>query len=778
MDQLDDAHTPSPPPPPSSLTTASPLEIPEVIATVFSWLDDDTINQSVILVCRQWFAWNHHRIFRDFYWNSARSREELETDMLSRFLLFEGGPNRLFCHVRYSFGDPHVDKWRDLGAALTEGRPLRRHVLEMGDAQEPQEQQQGSRETSTEESESGNDERGDDRVDSRRRLKEENEHCGIRYLTITGRLQLDSYMWSILSGLNTLTSLTVKVDSCGWMSLPLIFRSCPQLESLHIETTAWVSIPGSSWMEEDEGERRPQESQAQPQTQAGPGTEPGAGTGLHPQQHQQLLGPLVLRSLVLRNVQFDQRALETFLPAAPLLHRLQIAVWLPHLSHPNRNDFDRIIQLVRTHCSLIKTFHFSYQGLHLLRAAPEDMNAVLELCPRMTECMISAPHFTPELIPRITQDVLTTLEIIGAECSGLHDYLCSAAATHLRHLKAGRTRFPYENMDIWLRSSNGFFPLKGITGGVPGQGQGHGAGSESGSGQGDGQGQRHGQSWWKRRREGRSVWTCRGLLTLHLAIANTSNNPRASRIVFGYISRVCPHLRELEICGPEGIKMDRKIRPTPLCMSLEGGFCLLARLKDLERVFVGIVGVDLNLKRTDLEWMVGACESGGRGGGGGGGGRKVVGSKVQIKNVTERFATKGWNALLKHEKEQESARDHNYQQCTSRIYGDEEQERDCTTIANKQDAELEKSLQDLGLLKDVVHLLQELDSIAASPTSAGRGERCWPFLRRMAVYSGDRQGETFEKEYERLVGGAEEKDGNGLLAGIRSLVGYLAAGMS
>ncbi|KAG0380863.1 hypothetical protein BGX24_004073 [Mortierella sp. AD032] len=405
MDQLDEentdtAHTSSPPPPPSPLTTASPLEIPEVMATVFSWLDDDTINQSVILVCRQWFAWNHHRIFRDFYWNSARSREELETDMLS------------------SFGDPHVDKWRDLGAALTEGRPLRRHVPEVGDAQETQEQQQGSRETSTEVSESGNGERGNDRVDSRRRLKEENEHCGIRYLTITGRLQLDSYMWSILSGLNNLTSLTVKVDSCGWVSLPLIFRSCPQLESLHIETTAWVSIPGSSWMEEDEGERRPQESQAQPQNQAGPGTEPGTGTGLHPQQHLELLGPLVLRSLVLRNVLFDQRALETFLPTAPLLHRLQIAVWLPHLSHPNRNDFDRLIQLVRTHCSHIKTFHFSYHGLHLLRAAPEDMNAVLELCPRMTECMISAPHFTPELIPRITQDVLTTLEIIGAECSG------------------------------------------------------------------------------------------------------------------------------------------------------------------------------------------------------------------------------------------------------------------------------------------------------------------------------------------------------------------------
>ncbi|KAF9121286.1 hypothetical protein BGW39_010648 [Mortierella sp. 14UC] len=109
-----------------------------------------------------------------------------------------------------------------------------------------------------------------------------------------------------------------------------------------------------------------------------------------------------------------------FLSSAPLLHRLQVANWLPYLSRPKRSDFARLLQLVQTRCLHLQIFHFSYQGQHTIHNIPEDMNAVLMFWPRMPELMISTPHFTPEFVQSLSvrnDDVLTTLEIVGEDCS-------------------------------------------------------------------------------------------------------------------------------------------------------------------------------------------------------------------------------------------------------------------------------------------------------------------------------------------------------------------------
>ncbi|KAF9143018.1 hypothetical protein BG015_000575 [Linnemannia schmuckeri] len=744
----------------SSLTSSlSALEIPEIMANVFGWLDDETANRTLILVCRQWYVWNRHRIFRDLYWNSDQTQEDLETSVLSRLVC---EPNRLFCHIRVRYGDldSALDKWRQLVAALAWADPLKRHVRDMEGAPGEDDIRSG----------------GEEKDSRREREVEEDDAVGVvgtssregtskpdddgnrvlRHLTITGIVQFDSHMWQILSGLSYLTSLTVKVDSCGWVSMHNILNSCRYLEDLHLETTTWVSIPGSNWLVGDEGEGEDEDHHL------------SSMEGQPAQRRRLQTGPLALRSLVLRNAQFDQRALEAFLPFVPFLYRIQVAVWLPYLSRPSHGDRERLCQLLRTNCPLVRVFHFSYQGLHVIRTAPEDMDPVFDLCPRMTDWMISAVHFTPSLIKRFPQDVLTTLEIIGADCKHLHAYLCTT--THLQHLRAPRTRFPYEHMDIHLRSTEGY----PHTGGVRGSGY---------------EGEDQHQSVQDVAATVAKVWACRGLLTLKLAFSHMSNQPQASRIVFGYISRVCPQLQDLEICGPEGVRMDRKIRPTPMCMTLEGGFCLLSRLKRLERLCVGIVMLDLKLKDVDLAWIKG--ERGGSDGGGGGSevlllsGSKVrprSGSTTSIKSIK-----KGWSTLLRREKEQELTRVQNFGQWVDSSPGDGGYGgvgKVAKTESGQSDTELEQSLQHLGLLEDVVLLLKEIDT-NNNHSNINPGSKCWPNMRRMSIYSGNSLGESLEREYGRLLKASEqntkekekEKGGGGLLAGIRSFVGSLV-GMS
>lgn len=742
----------------SSSFPLSALEIPEIMANIFEYLDDEEVNRTLILVCRQWYVWNQERVFRDLYWNSDQTLEELEGGVLSK-LGRKMAPNRLFCHVRIRYGDSDsaLEKWRQLVAALAWVDSVRRLVLATEDVQKDGDGRSGGGgEKNIVERDAGEDGAVDVVGGARREgssREKDFRHRVIRHLTITGIAQFDSHMWQILSGLSHLVSLTVKVDSCGWVSMHNILNSCLHLENLHLETTTWVSIPGTNWLVgedgEDDDDYRLSSLEGQPA-----------------RLRRLQAGPLALRSLVLRNAQFDQRALEAFLPFVPFLYRIQVAVWLPYLSRPTQGTRERLCHLVRTYCPLVRVFHFSYQGLHVIRTAPEDMDPVFNLCPRMTDWMVSAVHFTTSLIEKLPQDVLTTLEIIGADCKHLHTYLCTA--THLQHLLAPRTRFPYEHMDIHLRSTDGL----PHTGGVRGSG--------------------YGRDEHRPVRDVAAtvskVWACRGLLTLKLAISHMTNQPKASRIVFGYISRVCPRLRDLEICGPEGVRMDRKIRPTPMCMTLEGGFCLLSRLKGLERLCVGIVILDLKLKDVDLAWIKG--ESGGSSSGGGlgeVGGLLLSGTKVRPRRgstASVKSIKKGWSTLLRREKEQEAERLQNILLWVDNSHGEGEHNnilgsKAVAAISRLDDAGLEKSLKHLGLLEDVILLLKEIDATSNDDTTTTLGRKCWPNMRRMSIYSGNSLGESLDREYERLVKVPEQKvkekggGGGGLFAGIRDLVGSL-----
>ncbi|KAF9097801.1 hypothetical protein BGX23_007897 [Mortierella sp. AD031] len=89
------------------------------------------------------------------------------------------------------------------------------------------------------------------------------------------------------------------------------------------------------------------------------------------------------------------------------------------------------------------------------------------------------------------------------------------------------------------------------------------------------------------------VWACRRLCTLQLYFfaEQKQNAEEDARILFGYISRVCPLLQDLAI------------QQQHLCVRLEGGLCLLSRLHRLERLSVVSSGNNSGFTKRDLVWM-------------------------------------------------------------------------------------------------------------------------------------------------------------------------------
>ncbi|KAG0378348.1 hypothetical protein BGX24_004080 [Mortierella sp. AD032] len=89
----------------------------------------------------------------------------------------------------------------------------------------------------------------------------------------------------------------------------------------------------------------------------------------------------------------------------------------------------------------------------------------------------------------------------------------------------------------------------------------------------------------------RRVWTCRNLRTLHISISaqgKGSGSHAFSLVLFGYLSRVCPRLEELNV------KMEK------IMLDDESGLCLLGRLKFLERLQIQSTS---NLRYPDVAWL-------------------------------------------------------------------------------------------------------------------------------------------------------------------------------
>ncbi|KAK3823421.1 MAG: hypothetical protein J3Q66DRAFT_425289 [Benniella sp.] len=316
---------------------------------------------------------------------------------------------------------------------------------------------------------------------------------------------------------------------------------------------------------------------------------------LDPSQRPTLPTSLELRSLTLENIGIEERSLLRLLNACwdleelRLIRLLQGWPMVPDLvpegatneslvSFSKQPFMEQIAQI----CPFLKSIHFSGgmdPSWNLRRM--ETTSQIFRLFPNVTAWSFQSSGGDSMLLKSLRtcyQNTLTSIEMLHTSVwrdrTGdlLHQYLCEAP--QLLHLRA---------IDVMFRTY--WFDLEGIL---------------------DAKGMYHGKNF-PRSAESvltkvigssiepyhRKIWACRNLQTLHLRFDARDGdyvNGERARVLFGYLSRVCPKLEELAICQPR------------LRLDLDGGFCLLSRLHELRRLSFSI-NADCRKHITGVDWM-------------------------------------------------------------------------------------------------------------------------------------------------------------------------------
>ncbi|KAG0057873.1 hypothetical protein BGZ89_001774 [Linnemannia elongata] len=142
------------------------------------------------------------------------------------------------------------------------------------------------------------------------------------------------------------------------------------------------------------------------------------------------------------------------------------------------------------------------------------------------------------------------------------------------------------------------------------------------------------------------IWLCRRLKSLRVEIQTEMENLLTSsvhsRIVFGYISRVCPYLESLEIDVPyadstAGI-LEASLYPR-LSMKLQGGLCLLAKLDRLRRLRISSERGQwtFNCEDYEVNWI--SCSP-----------------YHRMNRMFRHWTLSHWKKMREHEKQQEQTR--------------------------------------------------------------------------------------------------------------------------
>ncbi|KAG0279525.1 hypothetical protein BGZ95_000953 [Linnemannia exigua] len=247
---------------------------------------------------------------------------------------------------------------------------------------------------------------------------------------------------------------------------------------------------------------------------------------------------------------------------------------------------------------VLETFHYSDHHLGLFNL---DHTKTLQRYSKSKEWTFVEGDLSPKLVQELQTipNVVTTLELLNVTnyftvVKGLHNYLCSSP--HLVHLRAAKTPYPVELMDVhdnyllgWPKKDEKKKLASTGSGGGEGVDKGDDATAEIETDKQEQDTKEKEQEREKEKRQGRKgIWTCRNLETLHLGFRTISSRPSPkrnslnARIVFGYLSRVCPQLRVLHL-------QDKDCRHTTAFpyLSLKTGFVLLSRLQHLRQLRIG-----------------------------------------------------------------------------------------------------------------------------------------------------------------------------------------------
>ncbi|KAG0353490.1 hypothetical protein BG005_007231, partial [Podila minutissima] len=321
-----------------------------------------------------------------------------------------------------------------------------------------------------------------------------------------------------------------------------------------------------------------------------------------------------LRSLTLERCTATPPDLNTLLLALPSLRdarlQLQISNYWHGPRYPREEMEPEFLKVLKDRCDELQSFTFSHLDQQCCR--PEFMQKVIDhVALNATEWGMDARSMNPNTYGRllhrssIARNIVTRLDLtlsnpserfyLGA--TGLFAYL--RASPHLLHLIAPDITLTANNIDPF----NGLlpFPPCEIT--------------------------PHNRGPW---RWPTAAWACRGLRTLKITLLeehiNTDEILEKSRIIFGFLSRTCPELREL----------DFSLRSPRLC--LDSGFCLLSRMTCLERLNIVLDHPHHHSSELpELEWLVAPSV------------RTLQWRHYQAKKVAS--STRTWRAKMRAEKE-------------------------------------------------------------------------------------------------------------------------------
>ncbi|KAF9929597.1 hypothetical protein FBU30_001438 [Linnemannia zychae] len=388
---------------------------------------------------------------------------------------------------------------------------------------------------------------------------------------------------------------------------------------------------------------------------------------------------LPLRTLILRNAIFNQPSLKALLLVTPRIQELKLIGIrsrgiLIEQGNMNNNNYSRtdLVQHIQSLPIMLRSFHYSLFDQNNDEPGIDEM--LTTLSPLETGRSLWTFGLTPSMMRKLDEgaNFVTTLELYwrqSDDCNSsswlLHRFMCYSP--HLLHVKTSNVAFQFEHMDLHRRAPITWSSDSRVI--------------EAG------------------------VWACKNLRTLHLELHGHGHSqlmePITSRIVFSYISTVCPRLQELQLVVPAVCMNQHGPFFNQLNMRLEGGFVLLTRLKDLERLRINFTDpVDNNI--AHINWM-------------------IPSGRTDEFRTKRQGIMKNWSTIreeqLKLKEPSEITR-------LSLMDKDVIRWRDLDTTAKRE-------LWRLGLLLEVRKVVEQLDK---------DNIECWPLLYKVSLSGGFGQG--------------------------------------
>ncbi|KAG0372664.1 hypothetical protein BGX24_012745 [Mortierella sp. AD032] len=380
------------------------------------------------------------------------------------------------------------------------------------------------------------------------------------------------------------------------------------------------------------------------------------------QQHPR--AQLPLQSLILRNVLFYQSCIEELLNYTPRLTELQLVVWSP--DEDSTFDPPQFYQHLQSldHITL-DSFHFSFEG-KFDDNTPELKEMAKRICPNRHKWLFWTGDLTPAmttLSPRWSSSTTSPSSAVPMDSSTsisapLHNSCISAPA----------------------------IPPTCLT-----------------------------------------IWTCISGLSCTRDTTPWIHSPPA-RVMDQHVQEYGPAEDYEPSTSPLTAKQTafslhlfgRGNAGSPLRLTLQSGFCLLARLKYLEKLRIGCDGGTVDCQRGDIEWMIPSGQSA----------RKVE---------ERRKVVAGWTEQLADEERMEGKRTKRLS--TVKKVMSTPSATSFVDIWSQAEPGLKEELQNLGRLLDVKKMLDEMGSSEF---------RCWPYIQKVAFHRPIEMGLSPERELKEM----------------------------